>query len=484
MLLRRDVLKALGLLGASAPLAYNSTLQAMARVAAGQQHATDYKALVCIMLNGGNDAFNMVFPAPEHPEYKNYLKSRQALAVPNYVTQEQYPANQGDKRYSSRLLPISLTTPEGNDTPLMLHPGMEGLQQLTEQGQVAVIANTGVLIEPGSRTEFKTNKKRKPAFLFAHNQQRKAVYSGIGDNTKQTGWGGDVSELATLSKHNRGTVLPMGISFHGSNQWLRGKQTQGAVLGAGKPGRILGIGPQGNAKQQARTKAAQELQSLPSDDMLLRLMRGKLTSAQDLSAALTHLWTTYAKELAALDAFFDDSKLAKQLAAVVKTIFLRDSLGMRRQVFMVELGGFDTHAGQVDKHPLLLSELSNAISSFQRALDSLALTEHVTTFTASDFGRTLASNGNGTDHGWGSHQLVVGGAVKGGLYGQWPSMLVGGADDYRSGRLLPTTSLTQANASLAAWFGASATDITALFPNLGNFTAGALPLFEREGYTS
>ena len=123
--------------------------------------------------------------------------------------------------------------------------------------------------------------------------------------------------------------------------------------------------------------------------------------------------------------------------------------------------------------------MSKAISSFQQALASLSLTKQVTTFTASDFGRTLTSNGNGTDHGWGSHQLVIGGAVQGGLYGQWPNMLRGGVDDYRSGRLLPTTSLTQINASLAAWFGASDDEVNALFPNLSYFPAGALPLFKR-----
>lgn len=479
MLLRREVLKALGLLGASTALLQSHPLQALQQVADKQQAACDYKGLVCIMLNGGNDAFNMVFPDTPHREYKNYMKTRQTLAVPNYVNQPQYLANKGDERYSKQLLPIMLRGLDGEQHALNFHPGMQGLQALTQDGQVAVVANTGVLIEPGSREEFKQNRKRKPAFLFAHNQQRKAVYSGIADNSKATGWAGHMNELASISKRNSGTVLPLGISFHGSNQWLRGQQTMGAVLAAGKPGKIVGLSEQGNKRQQARTQAAHALQALPSDDVLLRLMRGKLTSAQDLSTALTQLWTKYRKELAALDAFFDNSKFSLQLAAVVKTIFLRESLGMQRQVFMVELGGFDTHAGQMDKQPLLLAELSRAISSFQKALASLSLTKQVTTFTASDFGRTLTSNGNGTDHGWGSHQLVVGGAVQGGLYGQWPSMLRGGIDDYRSGRLLPTTSLTQINASLAAWFGASDNEVNALFPNLHNFPAGALPLYKR-----
>ena len=288
-----------------------------------------------------------------------------------------------------------------------------------------------------------------------------------------------MSELASIKSCNTSTVLPAGISFHGSNQWLRGQQTMGAVLAPGKPGKIIGLGEKGNKRQQARTATVQALQSLPSDDVLLRLMRGKLTSAQNLSAVLMQLWTTHSKELAKLDAMFGDGKLSRQLAAVAQTIFLREHLGMQRQVFMVELGGFDTHAGQIDKQPLLLAELSRAITSFQLALRSLSLIKQVTTFTASDFGRTLTSNGNGTDHGWGSHQLVVGGAVQGGLYGQWPTMLRGGVDDYRSGRLLPTTSLTQINASLAAWFGASDDEVKALFPNLSYFPAGALPLFKR-----
>ncbi|NQZ51668.1 MAG: DUF1501 domain-containing protein [Moritella sp.] len=479
MILRREVLKALGLLGASTALLQSHSLHALQQVADQQQSAADYKGLVCIMLNGGNDAFNMVFPDSQHREYKNYMHTRQALAVPNYVNQPQYLANKGDERYSKQLLPIMLRDLNGEQHALNLHPGMQGLQTLTQEGQLAVVANTGVLIEPGNRDEFKKNRKRKPAFLFAHNQQRKAVYSGIADNNKTTGWAGHMNELASITSHNTSTVLPVGISFHGSNQWLRGQQTMGAVLAPGKPGGIVGLGEKGNKRQQARTATVQALQSLPSDDVLLRLMRGKLASAQDLSAVLTQLWMTHRKALAKLDALFDNGKLSRQLAAVAQTIFLRESLGMHRQVFMVELGGFDTHAGQIDKQPLLLAELSRAISSFQQALASLSLTKQVTTFTASDFGRTLTSNGNGTDHGWGSHQLVIGGAVQGGLYGQWPNMLRGGVDDYRSGRLLPTTSLTQINASLAAWFGASDDEVNALFPNLRYFPAGALPLFKR-----
>jgi len=484
MILRREVLKAFGVLGASTALLQSNPLQALQTIAEKQHLASDYKGLVCIMLNGGNDAFNMVFPDTAHPEYQNYMNTRQALAVPNYVHQPQYLANKGDARYSKALLPIMLRDINGQQHALNFHPGMQGLQALTRDGQVAVVANTGVLIEPGKRDEFKQNKKRKPAFLFAHNQQRKAVYSGIGDNTVNTGWAGQMNELVSFSKDSvsegkSSAVLPMGISFRGSHQWLRGEHSTGAVLAPGKPGKIIGLGEKGNKRQQARTATVQALQSLPSDDVLLRLMRGKLTSAQDLSAVLTQLWTTHSKALAKLDAMFDDGKLSRQLAAVAQTIFLRESLGMQRQVFMVELGGFDTHAGQIDKQPLLLAELSRAISSFQQALTFLSLTKQVTTFTASDFGRTLTSNGNGTDHGWGSHQLVVGGAVQGGLYGQWPSMLRGGVDDYRSGRLLPTTSLTQINASLAAWFGASKSEVNVLFPNISNFSVGALPLFKR-----
>ncbi|EDM68484.1 hypothetical protein PE36_03631 [Moritella sp. PE36] len=479
MILRREVLKAFGVLGVSTALLQSHPLQALQTIADKQHAARDYKGLICIMLNGGNDAFNMVFPDTPHPEYQNYMNTRQALAVPNYVNHPHYLANKGDERYSKALLPIMLRDLNGQQHALNLHPGMQGLQALSRDKQVAVVANTGVLIEPGSREEFKQSRKRKPAFLFAHNQQRKAVYSGIGDNNVTTGWAGHMSELASIKSGNTSTVLPAGISFHGSNQWLRGKQTMGAVLAPGKPGKIIGLGKKGNKRQQARTATVQALQSLPSDDVLLRLMRGKLTSAQDLSAVLTQLWKTHSKELAKLDAMFDDGKLSRQLAAVAQTIFLREHLGMQRQVFMVELGGFDTHAGQIDKHPLLLAELSRAISSFQQALVSLSLSKQVTTFTASDFGRTLTSNGNGTDHGWGSHQLVVGGAVQGGLYGQWPNMLRGGVDDYRSGRLLPTTSLTQINASLAAWFGASDDEVNALFPNLSYFPAGALPLFKR-----
>ncbi|PKH09369.1 DUF1501 domain-containing protein [Moritella sp. Urea-trap-13] len=483
MILRREILKAFGLLGASTALLRPHPLQALQAIADQQHAANDYKGLVCIMLNGGNDAFNMVFPDTLHPQYQNYMNTRQALAVPNYVKEPQYLANKGDDRYSKALLPIMLRDLDGNQHALNFHPGMQGLQALSRNKQVAVIANTGVLIEPGSREEFKHNRKRKPAFLFAHNQQRKAVYSGIGDNNVTTGWAGNMNELPSLSDRNLSqgnlnAVLPMGISFRGSHQWLRGQQTMGAVLAPGKPGKIIGLDEQGNKRQQARTQTVRALQSLPSDDVLIRLMRGKLTSAQDLSTVLTQLWTKHSEALAKIDALFDDGKLSRQLAAVAQTILLRESLGMQRQVFMVELGGFDTHAGQIDKQPLLLAEISRAITSFQQALASLSLSQQVTTFTASDFGRTLTSNGNGTDHGWGSHQLVVGGGVQGGLYGQWPSMLRGGADDYRSGRLLPTTSLTQINASLAAWFGASADEVNILFPNLKRFPTGALPLFQ------
>ena len=482
MLHRREIIKMLALLTTTASTSASGVLGSLQQIAAAKppsagDNPKDYKGLVCIMLNGGNDALNMVFPAPGHKEYQHYLTARQDLAVPNYVVSKQYLGNQGDARYHKQLLPIALTNTHGEVEQLTLHPGMQGLQLLAQQGQLAVIANSGVLLESGSKAQFSAGVKRKPAFLFAHNQQRKAVYSGVADNNKTTGWGGELSELATLAAYNSAKILPMGISFRGSQQWLRGTRNQGAVLAPGKPERIVGLDPQGNRQQRARSEAAQQLQAQESDDMLLRLMRGKLTSAQDLAGTLAQLWRQHSAELTVIDGYFGASKLEQQLAAVAKMMLLRDSLGMRRQIFMVELGGFDTHAGQIDKHPLLLTELSEGISHFQQALAALQLTEQVTSFTASDFGRTLAGNGSGTDHGWGAHQLVIGGAVRGGLHGQWPSMQLGSADDYRSGRLLPTTSITQINASLAAWFGATQAEVTHLFPNLSAFADGALPLF-------
>ncbi len=447
-LLRRCACAAVGGAGLSAL----GRLELLQAAAAAQGPYTDYKALVCVFLFGGNDSFNMVVPRDGTP-YADYAAARQALAVP-----------------AANLVPISPQNPLPSGYGF--HPSCPELASLFESGRLAVIANAGTLIQPVTRAEYLARSVPLPPQLFSHNdQQLQWQTSRPGVRGDSTGWCGRVADVMDAA----GLVqdVSVNISLNGQNIQQTGRSTLAYTVNSNGIVRLRGIDAS-NARNAARQQAFEALLAAPPDHALARefarIQRRAVDTAQRLVDALdaqTPLQTQ----------FPDQSSVAAQLSMVARLIGVRSALGLARQVFFVGMGGWDTHGEQAVRHPALLGQLSQALSAFNSALVELGVDTQVVTFTASDFGRTLTSNGDGSDHGWGGHYLVMGQPVLGRrIYGQAPSLEIGGPDDTRGGRLIPTTAVDEYASKLAAWFGVTAGELPTVFPNFGNFDAGRTDL--------
>jgi uncharacterized protein (DUF1501 family) len=427
-----------------------STAFDLRRIAAAAALPGDYRALVCIFLYGGNDANNTVIP--RGPDYAAYAAARGQLALPQ-----------------ATLRPISPVGGDGRQWGL--HPSLSGTQSLFAQGRLAVVANVGPLVAPITRAELLAGSPAVPPQLFSHSDQTLHWQTSLPDQPPRTGWGGRVADL--LNDLNSGAQVSMSMSLGDSNTFQIGHDvTQYQVSSDGSVG--LGWYYDGNEWNHPPSIAIRRLMERSYGNLFAQGYRDVFRRAMDqdrvLSAALAA-----APPLATP---FPDSDLARQLRMVARLIGAREALGLRRQVFFCAAGGYDTHGGQVGgaaevgAHSDLLAELDGALWSFYAATLELGVASDVTTFTASDFGRTYGSNGDGSDHGWGAHHLVMGGAVAGGrFFGAMPVLAVDGPDDAGDGRWIPTTSVDEYAATLARWFGVAASDLPLVLPNLGRFAS-------------
>lgn len=410
---------------------------------------SDYKALVCVFLFGGNDAFNLLVPR-SLAEYGAYAASRQNLAVGR-----------------DSLLAITPATPDG--AQYGLHPAVPELRDLFAAGRLAFLANIGPLVEPVTKASVLDLTGRVPPQLFSHNDQQDQWQSLRGQLGITTGWAGRAADA--IATDTAAQLLPVNVSVTGTNLLQIGTEATPYAIGTGGAVPFQALEP--GAPLYAERRAAFE--------RLLALRQPSLygRAVADVNGRSLRYAATVTAALAAHPdpaTPFPDSPLAAQLRLVARLIAARDELQMARQVFLVAAGGFDTHDSQNALQPGLLAGVSQAVGAFHAATIELGVADRVVTFTASDFGRTLTSNGDGTDHGWGGHQFAVGGPVRGGdIYGAMPLLALDGPDDLGAGRIVPTLSVDQYAATLLRWFGLPAGAIDDLAPNLGNFPVREIP---------
>ena len=436
---RREFLRIAGPTAASFLLA--RPYDAVGQMVGGSGPFSDYRALVCLFLFGGNDSFNMLVPRSA-TEYDAYAASRQNLAIA-----------QAD------LLPIDSLNPDG--ALYGVHPSMAGLQTLFAQQSAAFVANVGPLIAPTTKAQYAAKSVPLPPQLFSHNDQQDQWHSLRGRALGDTGWAGRMADLIRLNVASQ--QLATNVSLAGNSLFQTGDQTVAYTMGATGPLAFQGFG--GFSGEQRR--AFERIINATYDSVYARgfaeVQRRAVEAADRVTTAIAQAQT--------LTTQFPASPLGQQLQTVARLISVRDRLAMQRQVFFVSTGGFDSHDDQVVNQPNLLSNVSACLAAFYAATVELGVANAVTTFTQSDFGRTLTSNGDGTDHAWGGVQIVVGQSVRGRrIYGSYPSLALNAPADVGGGRMIPGVSSDQYAATLARWFGIADAELSRVAPNVGNFS--------------
>ena len=400
---------------------------------------TDYKALVCVFLFGGNDGHNTVVPLT-NSEYSSYQNIRGGLA----------------------LAPNEILTINVNNTAFGLHYGLPELQSLYNQGKLAIVANVGNLVKPTTRNDL----SQLPNQLFSHADQTTQMQSGSPSGALGTGWGGRTADAMLAS--NNGSSFPSSVSLSGAAAFSAGSLVQSASLEPGNDLRQSAMTFYPQPAADARALAQKEIVTTGSGFAFVNGANKALNDSINLNTILRNTggnppFTTQ----------FPSTELGVRLREIARFIGLRNTVGISRQVFFCGMGGFDTHGSQEWSHWNLLQQLSQALSAFHAATEEMGVAQQVTTFTTSEFGRTLQPSGSGSDHGWGGHHFVLGGAVRGAaMYGSFPAMSLGAQHFLDSrGILIPTTSLSQYGATLAKWFGVADAQLDSIFPTLPNFAA-------------
>jgi len=442
--------------------------------AVAQSNISDYKALVCIFLSGGNDSNNLVLPTITS-EYNNYAAIRTpVLAIPQ-----------------SAILPISPLNSDGHSYGF--HPACLELQTLFGEGKLAIMFNTGTLVYPLTRSQYLSGALQKPPQLFSHADQITQWQTSIPDRPPLTGWGGRCADIMSAVQPN--APISLSVTLSGANTFEVGNtlsqysvSTSGAIALSGVSGarlsaltNVLGL-PYSNMQAQAYAKVAKH--SIDTGNLLNNAIAATMSGTYWTTPFPTTITTPNTTPAVTFG-----SVLSPQLKMIARLIeaghrsVATGGFGMKRQIFFASVGGYDLHTNQtpgsvntiIGSHANLLAELSQSVLAFQRAMEQLGLSNNVTAFTASDFGRTFPSNGQGSDHGWGSHHLILGGAVRGQrTYGTFPTLALNGPDDTSTGRWIPTTACDQYFATLATWFGVDASNLVTVFPNIGRFSTANL----------
>ena len=447
---RRAFLKrsaALGVAGVATP--FVTSLAAIGEAAAAT--ATDYKAMVCVFLYGGNDYANTLTPY-DQASYDQYLAAR---------------SNVAHARDALAATVLSPAAGLAGGRQYALAPTMTSLLPLFNQGKLAVVLNVGTLVQPTTKAQYTANSVRLPPKLFSHNDQQ-SYFQASNPEGATSGWGGRIGDLM---QSGNGSATLTCINTSGNAVYLTGKTAVQYSIGTGGPVALINNATSLYSSQTAAT-TLRTLMTGPSTNIFAnehaRISKRALDTYSQVSGALA------GAPVASFPLFPAGNSLADQLKIVARMISVSSELGAKRQVFFVSIGGFDLHDNLVAQHPALIGKVSDALRAFYDTTVALGVQDKVTTFTASDFGRTLQSNDDGSDHGWGSMHFVLGGAVRGQrFYGAPPAIGNGTPDDVGQGRLLPTIAVDQYASTLSSWFGVSNGDMTTVLPNMGNYNASS-----------
>jgi uncharacterized protein (DUF1501 family) len=439
---------------ASATLSSSVLQLGLARQAAAATQ-DGYRALVCILLAGGNDSYNMVVPN-DADQYAEYAAIRSDLALDQ-----------------SSLLPLAGATPAGRN--YALHPGMPEVQQLYADGELSIMANVGTLLEAVDAQAVESGSARLPLGLFSHSDQIAQWQTAVPDDRIAQGWGGRLADL--YEGVNVANGISMNISLGGNNLFQSGNRAvEYAIAAEGDGATSVNTYDDGSELGDFRKRMIDELLDVPQTNLLRReyskRLRGSIDAQRVFVDALQASTTPAAQ--------FSPGPFSQSLRQVARVIAARDALGACRQTFFVQVGGWDHHDEVLDNQANLLPAISQGLKEFRDALVEIGVYSDVTTFTTSDFGRTLTSNGKGSDHGWGGHHLVMGGSVTGAqIIGDYPLLSMSSPLDVGRGIYIPTTSVDEYFAELALWFGVSAGDLDGVLPNVRSFyspESGAAPL--------
>lgn len=417
--------------------------------ALSQAAGSDYRALVCIYLLGGNDGNNTVIPAFGE-NYVAYSTARKTLAIPE-----------------QDLIPLT----SSSTSAYALHPELQPLKQIWDDGAMAILLNVGTLAEPLTKASYASGRVKLPQGLYSHLDQQSLWQGGGANSFLRSGWGGRIADR--LGQDMAGSI-PIAISVAGDSLYITGNATKSLIVPSTGSFSISGSGK--TVTDVVRRDALQQLLAIDRDSLLIKGAGDVIADALAASDIIDPLITS---ESSAAEPFFagQQSSVAKQLLQVARLIEGRTSLGVRRQIFFVTQEGYDTHKNQLNTQSTLFAQLAPALRAFYEATVQLGIASQVTTFTLSDFGRTLQPNtGKGTDHGWGSHHIVIGDSIRGRqFYGEYPVMALDGPSDAgNEGRWIPTISVDQYAATLAAWLGVSASDLPLVVPNIGRFPTSNL----------
>ncbi|MEM7246581.1 MAG: DUF1501 domain-containing protein [Acidobacteriota bacterium] len=403
--------------------------------------ASDYKGLICLFLSGGNDSFNMLVPRGSS-EYSEYAGIRRDLALPQ-----------------SSLLPITPATSDGKQYGL--HPAMTGMQSLFAGGQLAFVSNVGTLVEPTTIQQWNAETARLPLGLFSHADQIQQWQTSVPDARSGLGWGGRMADL--IKDLNASQRISMNISLSGTNVFQAGATVSDYAVIPGEGAPAL----EGYGEEMLRTAAVDSQLGATYSNVLEDVYRSRFRGALDAQAEFSAALGSVAP---LTSTFTEGNPISAAFKTVVDTIAARGTLEQSRQTFFVNFGGWDHHDEVINSQQAMLGLVDQAVSELWAALSEIGVQNEVTLFSSSDFGRTLTSNGAGSDHGWGGNQFVMGGAVRGGdIYGTYPALAAGNDLDTGRGRLIPTLSVDEYFAELARWMGVGSSDVSQVLPNIGRF---------------